>query len=211
MLRRSSLVVLVTVVVLAAAGGVAFWLLSGGEDRPGVYRGEFTTAIYAPISTRAADGKPLSLIEVFGEDTRRLAVAGGRSPLRQGTSAVVDDCGDAVWGEGVEEVLDGCSQMLKAAYTSEDGKTAGEFFIFNMASAEGADLLVKAMHDRAFVRRETGFDASRSSAQARSMGHYVTVSWVGPVGGTGRVDLAAEQVALDRLGQVVQARVVNAA
>ncbi|SDG80258.1 hypothetical protein SAMN05421505_10875 [Sinosporangium album] len=216
MLSRTSIIVLAAVAALVAIGGVTLWWLWGGDGpRPAHYRAESSTGLYKPIETRAADAEPLSLIEVFGQGTDRLSVAGeaglARTALVRGETAVVDDCADVVWGSAVGDALESCSQVVKALYAGEDGRSAGQFLIFNMASSAGADTLVKALRDQGFVLREAAFDASRSWAQARALGHYVTVSWIGPVGeGTGRVDLTGELVALDGLGAVVRERVVSA-
>ncbi|MDP9861936.1 MULTISPECIES: hypothetical protein [Streptosporangium] len=200
----------VTAVLLAVAAGAAFLWLGGGADapRPATFRGEPTTAHYAPIATRAADPDPLTVAEMFPAGP---VSAGGTTLTVKGTEALTD-CVPAVWGSA-EAAVAGCSQALRAHYATPDGRISGQFAVFNLADSTAADRLVAALKDGGFVRpapgTPAGFDGSRSWAQARALGHYVTVSWVAPVGGTGRVDLTYPQVAMDGLSLVIQRRLVR--
>ncbi|MET9069973.1 hypothetical protein [Streptosporangium sandarakinum] len=201
-------------VPVVAAGAAAFlWLRGGDLPRPATLRSETTSAIYAPIATRAADPAPLTVGEVFPAGS---VAAGGATLARQGTETLTD-CAAAVWG-GAEEAVAGCGQALRARYASADGRVFGQFVIFNLADAAAADRLVRAFSGPrdgggGFVRlapeAPDGFGAARSWAQVRALGHYVTVSWVGPVGGGGRVDLTYPQVALDSLSLAVQRRLTR--
>ncbi|MFC7587402.1 hypothetical protein ACFQYP_29625 [Nonomuraea antimicrobica] len=91
---------------------------------------------------------------------------------------------------------------------------AGQFVIFNLSDGQAADALVAALQKDAFVRQEAAFDPAGSRAQARAMGHYVTVSWAGGTASASASasasaqDLVAALVALDGLGRVVQGRIV---
>jgi hypothetical protein len=111
--------------------------------------------------------------------------------------------------------LAGCDQALTGVYGTAGGEIAGQFQVFNLPDGAKADALVTALnhHSDGFVRLGPGqpgsFDAIRSWAQVRALGHFVTVSWVGPVGDE-RVDLTGAQVALDGIGRVLQKRVVGA-
>ncbi|MEU9835843.1 hypothetical protein AB0D67_30280 [Streptosporangium sp. NPDC048047] len=201
------------VVPVVAAGAAAFlWLRGGDLPRPATLRSETTSAIYAPIATRAADPDPLTAGEVFPAGS---VAAGGTALARQG-SETLTDCAAAVWGDA-EEAVAGCGQALRARYATADGRVFGQFVIFNLADAPAADRLVRAFagprDGGGFVRlapgAPPGFGAARSWAQVRALGHYVTVSWVGPVGAAGGVDLTYPQVALDSLSLAVQRRLTR--
>ncbi|MEV0419734.1 hypothetical protein [Streptosporangium canum] len=201
----------VAAVLLAVAAGAAFLWLGGGEEdapRPAFFRGEPTTAHYAPIATRAADPDPLTAAEMFPTGS----VSAGQSTLASKGTETLTDCVPAVWGSA-EAAVAGCTQVLRAHYATPDGRVSGQFLIFNLADAAAADGLVAALENGGFVRpapgTPAGFDGSRSWAQARALGHYVTVSWVAPVGGAGRVDLTYPQVAMDSLSLVIQRRLVR--
>ena len=99
--------------------------------------------------------------------------------------------------------------MLRARYETPDGRISGQFLIFNLADSAGRrQRSWPPSASGGFVRlapgTPAGFDGARSRAQARALGHYVTLSWVGPVapGKTGGPDLP--QVAVDGLGLVIQ-------
>ncbi|GIH94990.1 hypothetical protein ACFFMN_16900 [Planobispora siamensis] len=198
------------VAVLVAAGAAAFWWSAAqGDDSPraAVFRGEPTTDHYAPIATRALDPEPLTVEEIFPGDT----VTSGEVTLDRKGAEALTDCAEAVWGS-VQSAVAGCTQALRAHYATPDGRVSGQFLIFNLADSAAADKLVTALKEGGFVRPTPGtpeaFDGSRSWAYARALGHYVTVSWVAPVGPGGRVDLTHPQLAVDGLGLVIQKRLV---
>ncbi len=201
-------------VAVLAGGGAAYLGLRGDEGpRPGTFRGERTNAMYAPIATRRLDPEPLSQAEVFGPGTATVSARGVTLTRRSVT--VTADCATMVWGDGPAEALAGCTQALRAVYGTAEGDICGQFQIFNLADGTAADALVAALNHKGggFVRLGPGgpgsFDAARSWAQVRALGHYVTVSWAGPVGDA-RPDLTGAQLALDALGKVVQDRVIAA-
>lgn len=202
-------------VLLVVAGGVGAWLWLGGADEvtPGGYHGERSSAIYAPIATREGDPRPLTLQEVLGPGTETLRAAG--AVMERRAASLSADCAATVWGDAAD-ALAGCSQVLRAVYAGLDGAVSGQFLLFNMPDAAAADALVGALDPaagRGFVRlapeQPGSFDAGRSRAQARALGHFVTVSWVGPVGDE-RPDLTGPRLALDGLGRALQQRVVDA-
>jgi hypothetical protein len=207
--------IVVTAVTALVAGGGAAFLLTRGDDgpRPGTYRGERTSALYAPIATRALDPRPLTEGEVFGPRTASLSAAGVTLVRRSVT--VSAGCAAAVWGAGPQAAVAGCTQALRAVYSTAAGDVSGQFQIFNLPDGRAADALVTALnHDGSgFARLAPGqpkaFDAVRSWAQVRALGHYVTLSWVGPVGDE-RPDLTGAQLALDGLSRALQTRVVEA-
>ncbi|MGW0802872.1 hypothetical protein [Nonomuraea sp. NPDC002799] len=184
--------VIATLVVIVAVAG---WLwLRGDEPRPGGFHAEPTSAFYAAIDTRQNDATPLTPQEVFTAATEKLGA------MRRESTRQFTDCDEVLWGTTAM----GCTQALQATY--KGSSMAGQFVIFNLNDGRAADALVAALGRDGFVRQDVPFDAAGSRAQARAMGHYVTVSWAG---GPAQ-DLVAALVALDGLGRVVQSRIVNA-
>lgn len=198
MTGRVRIVLIGAGLALVVAGAFA-WFLSGGEvAKPATFRGEPTSALYSLIDSRERDTAPLTLTEVFGPATQQLGA------LTRAGTAELTDCADALDGVSAP----GCTQVVRGAYTS--AAVAGEFLIFNLPDGRAANALVAGLGKDGFVRQAAAFDAARSWAQVRAIGHFVTVSWVGPVGDAARPDLTQPQVALDGLGHVLQNRVVNA-
>lgn len=196
MVSRRVLIPVAAVALSAAAVAAWAWWPSGGSQRPATLRSEPTSALYALIDSRQRDAAPLTVAEVFAPATQRLGA------LERVAAEELTDCAEAL--EGVSAA--GCTQALRARYAGPSAE--GEFVIFNLPDGRSADALVGALAKDGFVRQTAAFDAARSWAQVRAMGHYVTVSWVGPVNeGT---DLTGPQVALDGLAKIVQTRVVNA-
>lgn len=213
--RRLLLAVAASAVLAAAGAGLYLW--AGGEPagpQVGTFRGERGSEFYAPIGTRERDPRPLTEQEVFGPATESLTAA-GVTLLRRSVTGTAD-CATAVTGERQAAALRGCSQVLRAGYEAADGTVAGQFAVFNLPDAAAADALVAALDPaggEGFLRplpgRPGAFDTARSWAQVRALGHYVTVSWVGPVG-QGPADLTGAQLALETLGRAIHRRLVAA-
>ncbi|MFG1944484.1 hypothetical protein [Nonomuraea sp. NPDC048826] len=175
------------------------WLWFGREaPRPAVLRTQPTSALYALVDTRQADARPLTSAEVFTGATETLGA------LRRGAVEEFSDCADALWG--IE--AGGCTQALRATYTGEG--LAGQFVILNLPDGRAADALVSALRSDGFVRQAASFDPERSRAEARALGHYVTVSWAGAAPGAAGADLVKPLIDLDGLSAVVQSRVLDA-
>jgi hypothetical protein len=205
---RKWIAVAAAAAVVAAAGTASWWLLREEAGvRPATFRSELNTAHYAPIATRALDPEPLTAAEVFPTGQ----VASGGVTLTGGGPESLADCASAVWGSA-ETAVAGCTQALRTGYTSADGRVAGQFLIFNLADAAAADRLVAALGRDGFVRPASGlpetFDGARGWAQARALGHYVTVSWVAPARPGAGADLTHPQLAVDGLSFAVQQRLV---
>ncbi|WP_405151582.1 hypothetical protein OG589_21105 [Sphaerisporangium sp. NBC_01403] len=202
--------------VLAVAGAVLFVTLRPETGpSPARFHGERTSALYAPIATRALDPRPLSEQEVFGQ-ARTPASSGVSMERREVT--VSADCAEAVWGSGPAAALTGCAQVLRASFAVSGGGVSGQYAVFDLADGGSADRLVAALdpaHGEGFLRLAPGqpesFDAGHSRAEVRALGHFVVVNWVGPVGDEGRADLTYPQLALETLGGFVQRRVLAAA
>jgi hypothetical protein len=212
MTRRTILIAVMAACAVAVLAGVLFWLLTDDPPRAAVVRAERTSAIYAPIDSRTRDSAPLTVAELFGA----AELTSGEVTLARGGTEELRDCAEAVWGDAVTAAAGGCTQVLRARYGTADGAVSGQFTVFNMPDAASADRLVTALsaRDGGFVRLARGvpdgFDATRSQANARALGHYVTVGWVGPVGPGPRVDLTRHQLALDGVNRAFAARVVDA-
>jgi hypothetical protein len=174
------------------------------QPRPTTFHAEPTSAFYTAIDTRQNDAAPLTLQEVFTQDGKTL----GKMSLV--ATREFTDCGEALWGA----TAPGCTQALQATY--QGGAMAGQFVIFNLGDQRAADALVAALRKDGFVRQDIAFEATGSRAQARAMGHYVTVSWVGGTAPAQDLVTAPAQelvtalVALDGLGRVVQGRIIAA-
>ncbi|MDR8409538.1 hypothetical protein MTP10_12400 [Nonomuraea sp. 3-1Str] len=199
-MRRRLIVAPAAVAGLAVVAAGAWLWLGRDQPRPAALRSERTSALYSVIDSRQADARPLTVDEVFTAGTATLGT------LRRVSAEQLDDCEDALWGVSAA----GCTQALRATYEGPQG-VAGQFVIFNLADGRAADALVAALGKNGFVRPAASFDAARSRAAARAMGHYVTVSWVGTSEGGKGADLVSALISLDRLGHVVQSRVVAAA
>jgi hypothetical protein len=187
--------------------------VTAGADMPAVEG-------HAGAGTPAAEGNA-------GADTAMVeGNAGADTPTVTGTESMavppvtltimgtetLTDCAQAVWGSA-EDAVAGCTQVLRAHYETPDGQISGQFLIFNLADSAAADKLVAAFKSGGFVRlapgTPAGFDSSHSWAQARALGHYATLSWVGPAVLGSQVDLTSSQVAVDGLSLVIQRRLVR--
>lgn len=198
-MRRTRVVIALGVAVAVVAAGLGGWLWLGGEHpRPAGLRAENTSALYRLVDSRRADAAPLTTAEVFTAGTVSL---GG---MTRDAVEEFGDCGEALWG--VE--APGCTQALRATYRGE--AIAGQFVIFNVPDGRSADALVAELRGEGFVRQAVPFDAARSRAEVRALGHYVTVSWVGALDGAPATDLVEPLIALDGLGGVVRSRVLSA-
>lgn len=205
------LIVALAAGVGCALGAGAYFLLEDDPPRPAVFRSEPTSALYAPIDSRERDPRPLTPAEVFADER---VTSGAVTLVRQATESL-SECAAAVWGDAAVQATGGCTQVLRARYTTPDGTVAGQAVIFNMSDGAAADRLVAALRPGGGFVREVpghpgGFDAARGWAQARALGHYVTVSWVAPVGGEGQIDLTRHQIALDTVMRTLHRRVVDA-
>ncbi|MFC4585595.1 hypothetical protein [Sphaerisporangium corydalis] len=201
--------------VLAGAAGAVFAVTRPETGpSPAVFHGERTSALYAPIATRAADPRPLTGQEVAAPGLRP---ASSGVIMERGQVTTSGDCASAVWGSGPAGAAAGCAQVVRASFTTSDGGVSGQYTVFDMADGAAADRLVAALDPKAgggFLRLAPGqppsFDAGRSRAEARALGHFAVVNWVGPVGEAGAPDLTYPQIALESLGGFVQRRVLEA-
>ncbi|RCG33047.1 hypothetical protein DQ384_00930 [Sphaerisporangium album] len=217
---RTLIVVAVAGVLAAAGAGLYVTTRPEAGPTPAFFRGEPTSALYAPIATRRLDPRPLTGQEVFGTSPR---VTAQGVTMERGQVTVSDDCAEALWGSEVKAAASGCARVVRGGFAGAGGGVAGEYAVFDMADGASADRLVAALDPRrggGFLRPAPGrqaFDAARSRAEVRALGHFVVVNWVGPVGNrvgpvgdVGGADLTFPQLALDGLGAFAQARVLAA-
>ncbi|MCW2877688.1 MAG: hypothetical protein JWQ95_1788 [Sphaerisporangium sp.] len=198
---------------LAGAGAILFAITRPETGpAPATFRGESTSALYAPIATRREDPRPLTGQEVFGQ-AARLTSSGVTMERRQVTAS--PDCAGALWGSGPAAAVSGCVQVVRASFSGAG--VSGQYAVFDMADGASADRLVAALGPKGrdgFLRLAPGqpesFDAGHSRADVRALGHFVVVNWVGPVGDEGRADLIFPEIALERLGGFIQQRVLSA-
>lgn len=196
-MSRRLIVCLVAAALAVVVAGAWLWF---GRDlpRPAALRAEPTSALYALVDSRQADAAPVTVAEIFTPGTQSL---GG---MTRDTVEELTDCDDALWGASAP----GCTQALRATYRGPS--VAGQFVIFNLPDGRAADALVAALRQDGFVRQTAPFDATRSRAEVRALGHYVTVSWLGARTADRGTDLVRPLIALDALGGAIQARVLAA-
>ncbi|MEW2356648.1 hypothetical protein [Spirillospora sp. NPDC029432] len=149
---------------------------------PASYSSSPSTGAYAKIEQRSADAAPLTEGEAFPD--AKLAVPGAELSLKG--KRLDGDCGAAVWGTGVAEVLrqGACTQAARAVYAGEEHSLT--VAVFNLAGKESADRLVGTLGSGGgFVRPLDGFGQGFSMARGLAMGHYAVVSWVQRADGKG--------------------------
>ncbi|MFB4316207.1 hypothetical protein [Actinomadura sp. 21ATH] len=151
---------------------------------PASYSSSPSTGAYAKIEQRSADAAPLTEGEAFPD--AKLPVPGADAELSLKGKRLDGDCGAAVWGTGVAEVLrqGACTQAARAVYA--DGDYALTVAVFNLAGKESADRLVATLGTGGgFVRPLDGSGQGFSMARGLAMGHYAVVSWAQRADGKG--------------------------
>jgi len=86
----------------------------------------------------------------------------------------------------------GCTQVVRAAYVSEDQRWAGQLAIFNLKDVGSANTLLQDLDPdsgKGFVQPVTGpspidrFAAGSTGAESGAYGHFVVVGWAGHADG----------------------------
>jgi len=135
---------------------------------------------------------PLTAEEMFPKkDVLRDEVSGAEPALR--LSVLDDDCGKAVWGRGLGEVLQdgGCTQAVRGLYTDEKKGFRVLVAAYNLGDEEAADRAVEAFGAGAggFVKlpdkTPKGFGEGFSLARGLAMGHYALITWAERTDGKG--------------------------
>ncbi|MEO5877409.1 MAG: hypothetical protein ABIS86_02370 [Streptosporangiaceae bacterium] len=181
------------IVLAVAVAAALFFVLSGGDDKAETSAEGLVPTSFVPqaadkdtakLNSRAADPRPLTLDEVFG-DAKAVKYRDYRFNL---ADSKISDCRSATWGELVQRNLaaHGCTQLLRGAFMSEDKRNVGQFFVLNMADAKGSQQALTDLDPElkgGFVLPLTGpgfknFGKGFSAAYAQAIGHYVMISWM---------------------------------
>ncbi|RJL24696.1 hypothetical protein D5H75_28265 [Bailinhaonella thermotolerans] len=151
---------------------------------------------FSRLEDRSADPEPLTEDEVFDDEARKPSFQNFHLELK-GTRNETD-CGKAVWGDALRELLadGGCSQVLNGYYVDRSGGYVAQVWLFNMKDKTWGDRLVagmdpdpgptaKAPGKLGFVipmRGPAPYDRmleGETWAHAEAFSHYVLLSWVG--------------------------------
>jgi len=159
---------------------------------PDSYSSSPSTEVFAEIASREDDSAPLSAEEMFPEkDVLRDEVSGAEPVLR--SSVLDDDCGLAIWGRGLGEILQdgGCTQAVRGVYTDKKNRYRVVVAVYNLRDSEAADRAVEAFGagSGGFVKlpddAPKGFGAGFSLARGLAMGHYALITWADRSDGRG--------------------------
>ncbi|MFG2000162.1 hypothetical protein ACGFNU_13520 [Spirillospora sp. NPDC048911] len=200
------------VVVLAA---VVMVVIGGGDDKPAPgpaapkigrvaasgpapasYSSSPSADAYTGIAQRSADAKPLTAAELFPSSASTISLPSGKAKLTLKGKRLDGDCAPAVWGKSVGAALaeGGCTQAARTLYADTKKKYALAVTVFNLASADDSDRIVKRLGDGrggGFVRPLTAaspldkFGQGFGMARGLAMGHFVVVSWAQHLDGSG--------------------------
>lgn len=163
---------------------------------PSSYSEAPSTEVFKRIDSRSADKRPLSVREVFNAATRRLDDKDAKVVLKLRTSKLDANCGLAVWSRSLAAELRkaGCSQVLRGLYSDDKQRFGAIVAIFNLAEVEQANAIVRRLSPdvgSGFVLPPPAepplnrFGQGFSIARGRAMGHYVLLSWVQRLDGSG--------------------------
>ncbi|WP_344453069.1 hypothetical protein [Actinocorallia aurantiaca] len=159
---------------------------------PDSYSSSPSSAVFDGIATREEDPAPLTAKEMFpAKDTLQDDVSGAKPALR--LSVLDDDCGRAIWGAGLGEVLQdgGCTQAVRGLYSDEKKGFRVLVAVYNLRDEEAANRAVEAFGagSGGFVKLPSktpeGFGEDFSLARGLAMGHYALITWAERVDGEG--------------------------
>jgi hypothetical protein len=212
------------VVVAGALGGAYYLAASGGDDdnsptaspsaarssgtnppvaagtpnKPANYNAMKSWSLWDSLNTASQDNKPLTLEEVFSDEEAKAykdssdnTVFNVQAPGRLDT-----DCASTVSGPALQTALQGygCTQVVRAAYVSEDQKWVGQIAIFNLKDVTSANAFLDDLDPKSgkgFFVPVTGPSpidkfgkTAATGAQSGAYGHFVVVGWAGRVDGT---------------------------
>ncbi|GAA5052526.1 hypothetical protein HNP84_001489 [Thermocatellispora tengchongensis] len=163
---------------------------------PDDYQGWGSPALFAPIATREADPAPLTTKEVFGAKTLKA----GRITLRLVASDTVADCGAAIQGQEVADLVaeGGCTQAVRGLYLSADRRYVAQYTMLNLADTEAANTLVEELKTRyrggwalALASEKAALPVGgHTEGSGHAMGHYAGLVWIARTDGAepGRTD-----------------------
>ncbi|OLT29146.1 hypothetical protein BJF83_00590 [Nocardiopsis sp. CNR-923] len=148
---------------------------------------------FGPIDERPEGAEPMTEDLVFG-DAEDPEVNGMELTLSEGR--VTDSCTSLVWGEDLgQSLIDAnCSGAATGVYTDPDEEYVAQVVLFDLADAEGATRVARALDPNdtqtgaGFLLADTGevpgLNEGYSQASTQVMGHYLAVSWVARTDGS---------------------------
>ncbi len=177
--------------------------------------------VFGPINERPEGVEPMSEDTVFAS-VDEIGLDDMKLELRQGT--VTDSCTSLVWGDELgQSLIDAnCIRAASGVYTDADEKHVAQFTLFDLADAEEAAKVERAMDPTnadsgaGFLLTQTGEEIpglrdGYSQANAQVMGHYLAVFWVAETDGSppgDNADMATLSVASMNAARYVYEEVV---
>lgn len=169
---------------------------AGNGLSPDFYSSSPSTPAYAGITSRGADGKPLTIEEAFPSSATTLSVPDGDVEVKLRAKRLDGDCAAAVWGATVGAVLGkgGCTQAVRGIYAEAEDGYALSVAVFNLAGSADADRFVATLEKTlgaGFVRPLEapapldGFGRGFGMARGLAMGHFAVVTWAERLDGKG--------------------------
>jgi hypothetical protein len=170
---------------------------AGTPNKPANYNAMKSWSLWDSLNTASQDSKPLTLEEVFNDPEAKAYKDSSDNTVfnLQGTGRLDTDCGSTVSGPALKTVLQsyGCTQVVRAAYVSEDQRWVGHIAIFNLRDVTSANAFLDDLDpksDKGFFLPISGpspvdkFGKASTGAQSGAYGHFVVVGWAGRVDGT---------------------------
>jgi hypothetical protein len=211
------------VVVAGALGGAYYLAASGGDDdnsptaspsaarssgtnppvaagtpnKPANYNAMKSWSLWDSLNTASQDNRPLTLEEVFSdEEAKAYKDSSDNTVFKvQAPGRLDSDCASTVSGPALQTALQGygCTQVVRAAYVSEDQKWVGQIAIFNLKDVTSANAFLDDLDPKSgkgFFVPVTGPSpvdkfgkTAATGAQSGAYGHFVVVGWAGRVDG----------------------------
>jgi hypothetical protein len=169
---------------------------SGGQAKPGYYNTMKSWSLWDSINTATQDSKPMTLDEVFADPEAKAQKDSGDGTVfnLQGTGRLDTDCASTVWGAALKSALQsyGCTQVVRAAYVSDNQRWVGQLAIFNLKDVTSANALLDDLDPKSgkgFFLPVSGpapvdkFGTAGTGAESGAYGHFVVVGWAGRVDG----------------------------
>jgi hypothetical protein len=168
----------------------------GGQNKPANYNSMKSWSLWDSLNTASQDSKPMTLGEVFADAEAKAYkdTSDGTTFNIQGTGRLDTDCGGTVSGPALKTALQGygCTQVIRAAYVSDDQHWVGQLAIFNLKDVTSANAFLDDLDPKSgkgFFLPVTGaspvgkFGSAPTGAESGSYGHFVVVGWAGRVDG----------------------------
>jgi hypothetical protein len=159
---------------------------AGASSSPGATRTasaaaspQTTPALGAKLKSRSTDPTPLTVAEVFKNDSF------GHYKMTATSSST--NCGKDVHGAKFTTALKtaGCTQLLRATFTTTDGKLIGSVGVANLKTLAAAQTAMKAGSGKdAWLLPLAGTGTTKKIGKGEALGkgevhgHYLVLSWV---------------------------------